>query len=141
VRFATPRYLSEYPPSLSCEPGSVRNSSVLVVADDALIGALMGSLVELSGHRPLFPAADESPTRAIARIAPRLVLLDCEHDISCEEEVFKCAQMVGARVLLFSAARTQFETEELAKQRGISSITLPIRYHDFRREIENALQG
>jgi DNA-binding NtrC family response regulator len=126
---------------MSDEPGSVSNSSVLVVADDALIGALMGALVELSGHRPVFPAADESPIRAISRIAPRLVLLDCEHHTSCEEEVFQCAQMVGARVLLFSAARTQFETEELAKQRGFSSITLPIRYHDFRREIENVLQG
>jgi DNA-binding NtrC family response regulator len=126
---------------VSYEPGSVPNSSVLVVANDAVIGALMGTLVELSGHRPIFPAADESPTRAISRVAPRLVLLDCEHDSACEGEVFQCAQTVGARVLLFSAARTQYETEELARQRGFSSITLPIRYHDFRREVENALRG
>jgi hypothetical protein len=119
----------------------VPKASVVVVANDAVIGALMGALVELSGHTPIFPAADESPIRAISRVGPALVLLDCEHYLACEDEMFRCAQTVGARVLLFSAARTQYETEELAKQRGCSSITLPIRYHDFRREIEGALQG
>ena len=101
----------------------------------------MGTLVELSGHRPILPAADESPSQAISRMKPALVLLDCEHDTACEDEVYRCAQMVGARVLLFSAARTQYETQELATRRGLSSITLPIRYQDFRREIEGALRG
>jgi hypothetical protein len=101
----------------------------------------MGALVELSGHNPIFPLADESPTRAISRITPALVLLDCEHNIACEDEVYRCAQMVGARVLLFSAARTQYEVQELAQRRGLSSLALPIRYQDFRREIDDALRG
>jgi hypothetical protein len=111
------------------------------VANDAVLGALMGALVDLSGYQPIFPAADESPSRAIPRVVPTLVLLDGEHDRACDDEVYRCAQTVGARVLFFSAARTQNESQELARQRGLSSITLPIRYQDFRREIDGALAG
>jgi hypothetical protein len=49
--------------------------------------------------------------------------------------------MVGARVLLFGAVRTQYATQELAKRRGLSSITLPVRCQEFWWEIDDALRG
>src|SRR3954452_20223873 len=64
---------------------------ILVIAEHAMIGALLGALVELAGHRPRFAEAGEAPDAAIERLRPDLVLLDCEHVAAGDEAAYRAA--------------------------------------------------
>ena len=92
-------------------------------------------MAELAGYTPVFPDGDEQPLEAITRLRPVVVLLDCDHDVACEDEAYARAAETGSRVILFSAMRSQLETETLARQRGVTAFALPIRYHEFATKI------
>lgn len=112
---------------------------VLVVAKDSMIAALMGSLLELSGHVPVFPLADEHPIAAIRRVRPALLLLDCDHDVACEDEAYARAAAIGCKVLLFTPSRTEDELRVFARRRGLKSIALPMRFQAFGASVADAL--
>lgn len=114
-------------------------STILIIAKEQMIAALMGALVEHAGHRPVFPAPDERPLDAITRAGATLVLLDCEHDLTDNEDVFERAEAADSGVLLFSAQRTKGEAEDLAKRYGVQSFVLPVRPRDFRLHVDAAL--
>lgn len=117
------------------------SSTILVVAKEPLIQTLMCSLVDLSGHRASIPFADEGVAAAIRRVHPQLVLLDCEHDASCEEEAYAAASSVNAPVLLFTPARSRSEVAAFAAGRGLRSLALPIRLHEFSATLQTSLQN
>jgi hypothetical protein len=102
----------------------VTQSAVLVVARDLMGAALIGTLIELAGHRPVFPRPGEAPLEAITRLRPALVLLDCAHDLACEEEGYERARSVGARVLLFTPSRTAGEIAAFARKRGVEWVRI-----------------
>jgi DNA-binding response OmpR family regulator len=117
------------------------SSIILVVAKEPLIQTLMCSLVDLSGHRASVPRDDEGVAAAIRRVRPQLVLLDCEHDASCEEGAYAAASSVNASVLLFTPARTRSEVADFAAGRGLRSLALPIRLHEFSATLQTSLQS
>jgi len=96
-------------------------------------------MAELAGYAPVFPEGDERPLEAITRLRPAVVLLDCDHDVACADEAYTRAAQTGCRVILFSAMRSQRETESLATQRGVTAFTLPIRYHEFATKLGSVL--
>ena len=112
---------------------------MLVVALDTFGAALIGTLVELAGHRPRFPHPGEPPLEAITRLRPELVLLDCDHDLACEEEGYERARSVGARVLLFTPTRTAKEIAALARERGVPWVRLPQSLTDFSEALASAI--
>ncbi len=114
-------------------------STILVIAKEPLIQTLMCSLVDLSGHRAVRPRADETVVGSICRVRPHLLLLDCEHDAACEEEAYAAAASVGAEVLLFTPARTNAEVADFARGRGLRSMALPIRLHEFSETLQSSL--
>lgn len=114
-------------------------STILVIAREPLIQTLMCSLVDLSGHRAAQPRSDESAAAAVARVRPHLVLLDCEHNDACEDDAYRAAASVGASVLLFTPSRSRAEVAELAAERGLQSIALPIRLHEFSEKLQLSL--
>jgi DNA-binding NtrC family response regulator len=116
-------------------------STILVIAKEPLIQTLMCSLVDLSGHRAAQPRGDETIAAAIARVRPRLLLLDCEHDGACEEEGYEAAASVGAEVLLFTPSRSHAEVADLAAARGLRSMALPIRLHEFSETLQSTLRA
>ena len=116
-------------------------STILVLAKEPLIQTLMCSLVELSGHRATQPRSDESVAAAIARVRPRLLLLDCEHDSACEEEFYAVAASVGAQVLVFTPSCTHAEVADFAAERGLRSMALPIRLHEFSETLRTSLRA
>jgi hypothetical protein len=116
-------------------------STILVIAKEPLIQTLMCSLVDLSGHRAAQPRGDESVAAAIARVRPRLLLLDCEHDCACEDEAYLAAASVGAEVLLFTPSRSRAEVADLAAERGLRSLALPIRLHEFSETLQSTLRA
>lgn len=116
-------------------------STILVIAKEPLIQTLMCSLVDLSGHRAVQPRSDETVTAAIGRVRPQLLLLDCEHDCACEEAAYEAAAKVDAEVLLFTPARTNAEVEDFARVRGLRSMALPIRLHEFSATLQTSLRA
>lgn len=116
-------------------------STILVIAKEPLIQTLMCSLVDLSGHKATQPRSDECVTAAIARVRPDLLLLDCEHDCACEQEAYDAAATIGAEVLLFTPARTNAEVADFARGRGLRSMALPIRLHEFSETLQASLRA
>jgi hypothetical protein len=115
--------------------------TILVIAKEPLIQTLMCSLVDLSGHQAAWPRGDETAGAAILRVRPGLLLLDCEHDCACEEEAYEMAASVGARVLLFTPSRTHAEVADFAALRGLRSLALPIRLHEFSETLQTSLRA
>ena len=115
------------------------NVRILVVAGHAMIGALLGALVELAGYRPLFADVDERPDAAIERLEPDLVLLDCELAAAAEDDAYRAAFEAGSRLLLFGSSLTAVETERFAARRGAPCITLPIGYTAFSERVKALL--
>jgi hypothetical protein len=122
-------------------PLSQTPSTILVIAKEPLIQTLMCSMVELSGHRSTQPHGDETIVAAILRVRPRLLLLDCEHDGACEDGAYLAASSVGASVLLFTPARSHAEVADLAAVRGLPSMALPIRLHEFSETLQLSLEA
>jgi DNA-binding NtrC family response regulator len=116
-------------------------STILVIAKEPLIQTLMCSLVDLAGHHAAQPHGDETVAAAVARVRPRLVLLDCEHDGACEDEAYLAAASVGAEVLLFTPSRSHAEVADLAAARGLRSMALPIRLHEFSETLRSTLHA
>src|SRR6476469_5817107 len=80
-----------------------QTSTVLVLARDAVIAALLGLLLELEDYEAVFPRPDERPEDAIARLRPPLiVLLDGTLDTAHSDLFHVRAAARGSRVVLFS---------------------------------------
>jgi hypothetical protein len=111
----------------------------MVLANEEVISALLGAMVELDDYAPVFPAADEQPLTAICRYRPDLLLLDCEHDLAWDARAMRCIADSGTRVLLFSAMRSQREVDQIASAYGAAGFVLPVGFRDFAAQLEHAL--
>ena len=114
--------------------------SVMVLANEEVISALLGAMVELDGYSPLFPAADEQPLTAICRHRPDLLLLDCEHELAWDSHAMRTI-LPTTRILLFSALRSQREVEPIAARYGIPAFVLPVAFREFTAQVEGALES
>jgi DNA-binding NtrC family response regulator len=117
----------------------VPKPSIMVLANEEVISALLGAMVELDGYVPVFPAADEQAIVAIRRNRPDLLLLDCEHDLAWDAGAMRTITATDTRVLLFSAMRSQREVEQIAARYGITAFILPVAYRDFTAQVDRAL--
>ena len=113
---------------------------VLIVAQHAVIGALLGSLVELSGHVAVFPSSSELPPAVVKRLRPQLILIDSDHPFSSDSRLFDSAKHARCPVLMFSSTLSGSDTAEFAAKRQLKSFTLPIKYRAFVDMIERVLQ-
>jgi hypothetical protein len=109
----------------------------LIVARDPMTGALIGSLVEVSGFQPVFPTPVEDVSDAIARIQPNVVLLDC--DAGDEERCVEPVAVYGGAVVLFSPWRPEADLTTTASRLGLRHFTLPIQWMTFRRLLRDAI--
>ena len=113
--------------------------TVLVVAQHAVIGALLGSLVELAGHRAVFPQPNEMICDAVRRVGPSLTLLDSDHPHSSDPRIFDESRTLGAACLLFSSSLSRHDTETIAASRHLPSFTLPIKFREFADLVERSV--
>jgi hypothetical protein len=104
-----------------------QTSTVLVLARDAVIAALLGLLLELEDYDAVFPGPDERPEDAIARLRPPLiVLLDGTLD-TAESDLFHArAAARGSRVVLFSEPPAAHEVRAIARRRDIAYVSMPV---------------
>jgi hypothetical protein len=106
----------------------VNRHAVLVFSSDPLAAALLGAAIELAGHAPSFPLADESARDALLRVRPRLSVIDCDHEEACSDSFIGPALMTGSRVLLFKSRRTERDASELASRLGLTVVDMPARH-------------
>jgi hypothetical protein len=101
------------------------SNAVLVLSSDPLAAALLGAAIELDGHIPEFPQADESPRSALLRVRPQLVVVDCDHEDACSESFVGPAMMTGSHVVLFRSRHTKRDVSEMAERLGLRTVGMP----------------
>ena len=102
-----------------------------------MTGALIGSLADVAGFRPLFPTPSEHARHAIARVRPNVVLVDW--DASDQHDWVGSVAEYGGAVVLFSPWRTAPDLRAIAATLGVAYFTLPIHWSEFRRILELAV--
>lgn len=115
------------------------HTTVLVLAKDRFVAALLGALTELSGREAVFPRDGEPATLAGQRIRAELVLLDCALGATTCAAVASAARDAGTRVLMFSAAHTEPETRDIANHYGVDAFALPVSPREFAGHLDRAL--
>ena len=113
---------------------------ILVVAQHAVIGALLGSLVELSGHVAGFPHPGEPLAATVKRLRPQLILVDSDHPFAVDPRLTDAATLARCPLLMFSSTLSGSDTAEFAAKRHMQSFTLPIKYRAFVEMLERTLQ-
>ena len=98
---------------------------VLILSADTLAAALLGAAVELAGHQPHFPQADEVAQVALRRVRPRLVIVDCDHDHACSEAFVGPVLTTGAQLLLFDSRQHAADGVDVARRLGLNVVHLP----------------
>lgn len=109
----------------SSQASLLESVAVLILAQEELISALLGLLVESTGHGALFANAGEQSADAIRRLDPGVVIVDCDHR-DCTDDMVQAAREVGARLILFSASREPDYVRRAAARSRSRSFTFPI---------------
>lgn len=100
-------------------------ATVLILAREEVVAALLGLLVELCGYQPVFIQKGETAADACARSGCSKVVIDCDH-WECSRKSLGAIRDAGVRVLLFSASRMPSELKRATSTLGIDAFTLPI---------------
>ena len=125
----------------SSNDDDVSQQAVLIFSADPLAAALLGALVELTGHAAHFQREDEAARGALMRVRPRLVLIDCDHEETCADVFIGPALMTGAQVILYRSRRTRQETHEFAGRLGLRVVELPRDHEKLTRLLQELLTG
>ena len=119
-----------------------QTSTVLVLARDAVIAALLGLLLELEDYEAIFPGPDERPEDAIARLRPPLiVLLDGTLDTARSDLFHARAVARGSRVVLFSEPPAADEVRAIAQERDIAYVSMPVDRSTLGGALRRAATG
>jgi DNA-binding response OmpR family regulator len=100
-------------------------ATVLVIANDRMIGGLLGQLADLTGHAAQFRADGEDIGDAILSSRPDVVMLDASYGDRAMDAATAIAADIGAAVVFFGAAMPAVELRRLALDRGGKYFALP----------------
>lgn len=110
----------------------------MILTPQAMTGALLGMLVELSQLEPVFAEATERPEDALVRHLPLLVIVaDGDVDALKSDLFLARAQHRGIGVVVFGLTRN-VETATWARQRGLPYLELPTDAETFGRIVDQA---
>lgn len=113
--------------------------SVLVLAREPVIAALLGMLIEMEGYHPQFPGVGESVDDALSRLRPPIILCaDCELEEVPTDLFFARAARARARVVLFGGPAAAGAVRELAAGRGLPFFLLPTDLEALARALDDA---
>jgi hypothetical protein len=111
---------------------------VLILTPQAMTGALLGMLVELSQLEPVFADPAERPEDALARHLPLLVIVaDGEVDTFRSDLFVARAQHRGIGVVVFGRPGGD-GTADWAKERGLPYLQLPTDAEEFGRILDQS---
>jgi DNA-binding NtrC family response regulator len=110
--------------------------SVLILAREEVVGALLGLMVELRGLQPRFLGRAEPIEEAILRERPGAVIIDCDHP-DCGDALLEAIKRAGAVPILFSPFQMQPALRSTAARHGIKSFTLPTDVGTFGKMLDS----
>ncbi len=100
-------------------------TTVLIVAREEVVAALLGLLVELCELEPGYVQQGEGVAEACARLGCRNLVIDCDH-WECSTKALREIQRSGVKVVLFSPSRVSQEMKRAATALNADAFTLPI---------------
>ena len=110
--------------------------TVIILAREEVVAALLGLMVELKGLQPKFLGRAEPVDDAILREKPEAVIIDCDHP-DYGEVLLETIKTAGAVPIVFSPFRKSSEVKSVAARHGIRSFTLPTDTDTFGRVLDN----
>ena len=110
-------------------------ATVLILAREEVVAALLGLLVELRGYQPVYAHRGETPAEACARVGCDKIVIDCDH-FDCNEKTLRNLQLSGVKVVLFSPSRIPSDVKRTSGSLGVSAFTLPIGPEAFGKLLE-----
>jgi DNA-binding response OmpR family regulator len=114
-------------------------ASVLIVAADPTIESLMGELVALAGHRPVFDTTLGAAGEALRRTRPDVALVDTALPAPVVNACREAAEEIGCRPVLTSSTASARELANEASARDYPYFALPGGPRPLARIIERAL--
>jgi DNA-binding NtrC family response regulator len=118
------------------------NSTVLVIAADERIVALLSALVHAEGGHVVSAWADEHPVAAVGRLRPDIVLAEIDADARGDAVLGAiCSQAaeIDAVLWLFSSSGSVDDLGAIARHHGVPFFALPIGVAAFHRLIAGAM--
>jgi len=109
--------------------------TVLILAREDVVAALLGLLVELRGYQPVFAQSGETIRDACRRISCLKMVIDCDHS-ECSGRSLVTLRETGVKIVLFSSSRAPSEMERKTSELGLPSFTLPIGPEAFGKLLE-----
>lgn len=125
--------------SLSLSPASAPGGHALILASHGDTLDLLGDLVTRSGLVPAHPLDDEPVDQAVARVRPRVAIVDFDHPSATSARLVRLLGSVGARMVLCARRHRAVEARECALKTGALYFPLPIAYRDFDLLLRTAL--
>jgi hypothetical protein len=110
-------------------------ATVLILAREEVVSALLGLLVELRGYKPVYPQRGEAAAAACTRLACTRVVIDCDHG-ECSTQSLSALKKAGTRVLLFSPSHISSDARRTGGSLGIPAFTLPIGPEAFGKLLD-----
>jgi DNA-binding response OmpR family regulator len=114
-------------------------ASVLIVAADPTIESLMGELVALAGHRPVFDTTQGAAGEALRRTRPDVALVDTSLPAQVVNACRDAAEEIGCRPVLTSSTASATELASEASARDYPYFALPGGPRPLAHIIERAL--
>lgn len=113
---------------------------VLVLTDQPIIAALIGLQLEVIGKQPVFPDAGETPTAALQRVRPvMVVLIDVALEAAQSDLLFALAARRGVGMVVFGADHHARRIAEIAAQRRVPWFVIPPDLMDLSVAVDAAL--
>jgi hypothetical protein len=112
------------------------SNRVLVLANEPMIAALIGMLVETTGRNPVFASAGEAPRDAVNRLRPlAVVLVDASLDEAHSDFFFAVLGRLGIGCAVFDTEHRARSIAEIAAERAIPWFTMPPMANELARAI------
>lgn len=123
-------------------PARRERTTVLILARESVIAALIGMLLELEEYEPVFADPGERPEDAIRRLRPPLiVLLDGALDAATSDLFHARADAAGARVVLFTEPLAAEELRAVARERRLPCVVMPVDRATLGRVLDGVAGG
>jgi chemotaxis response regulator CheB len=98
---------------------------VLILPHSRELDDIVVRLVNLLGYHTVVALPADSPTSAIERAQPSVVMLDADHPEAGDAALLLAAQRANAAVVLFSASLTRDELRREADAGGVGHFLMP----------------
>lgn len=99
---------------------------VLVLTDDARLERTTFGLLRSAGCEPARPADGETTARALERVRPIAVLVDCEHPAAVGDRLYEAAAALGAEVVVCARPAREMDAGVISRQQGVATLLLPL---------------